>query len=78
MLEMMNREAGNLNNISDTQNLPHRAERSNREVLPDGFAFMINDARKVDPKCWENIEKIQNPVEKEKWINATHDKMLSL
>ncbi|GBN12713.1 Retrovirus-related Pol polyprotein from transposon TNT 1-94 [Araneus ventricosus] len=64
---------------SQIQTSPHRrSERKTKGIPPERFAFFANPERIKEPKSWNDVLKMENPYEKQKWIESTKEEMKSL
>ncbi|GBN06736.1 Retrovirus-related Pol polyprotein from transposon TNT 1-94 [Araneus ventricosus] len=54
---------------SQIQTSQHRrSERKTKGIPPERFAFFANPERIKEPKSWNDVLKMENPYEKQKWI----------
>ncbi|GBL75184.1 Retrovirus-related Pol polyprotein from transposon TNT 1-94 [Araneus ventricosus] len=64
---------------SQIQTSQHRrSERKTKGIPPERFAFFANPERIKEPKSWNDVLKMENPYEKQKWIESTKEEMKSL
>ncbi|GBO15121.1 Retrovirus-related Pol polyprotein from transposon TNT 1-94 [Araneus ventricosus] len=64
---------------SQIQTSQHRrSERKTKGIPPERFAFFANPERIEVPKGWNDVLKMENPYEKQKWIESTKEEMKSL
>ncbi|GBM89165.1 Retrovirus-related Pol polyprotein from transposon TNT 1-94 [Araneus ventricosus] len=64
---------------SQIQTSQHRrSERKTKGIPPERFAFFANPERIKAPKGWNDVLKMENPYEKQKWIESTEEEMKSL
>ncbi|GBN77589.1 hypothetical protein AVEN_18551-1 [Araneus ventricosus] len=64
---------------SQIQTSQHRrSERKRKGIPPERFAFFENPERFKEPKSWNDVLKMENPYEKQKWIEAIKEEMKSL
>ena len=47
----------------------------NESVFLDCFSFLANDSRIVKQECWEDVQGIKSPNERQKWIRAAEDEI---
>ncbi|GBM82508.1 Retrovirus-related Pol polyprotein from transposon TNT 1-94 [Araneus ventricosus] len=57
---------------------PRRSERETKGIPPDRFAFYAYSGRIQKPNSWNDVLKMENPYEKQKWVETTKEEMMSL
>ncbi|GBM28776.1 hypothetical protein AVEN_177989-1 [Araneus ventricosus] len=63
---------------SQESNQPRRSKRETKGILPDRLTFYAYSGRIQEQKSWNDVLKMENIYEKQKWMAATKEEMMSL